>query len=71
MGKYDGEYPLRFEEELFSYLSITREEYPDAAGWFDQPIVDRDYFLSLADKFRSPHLWKLENGNWMLRDRLR
>ena len=39
--KYDGEYPLRFESELFEYLSITKDEYPEAAAWFDQPIVDR------------------------------
>ena len=68
--KYDGEYPLRFETELFDYLSIRKEEYPEASKWFDQPIVDRDYFLSLADKFRSPHLWKLDHGTWALREKL-
>jgi hypothetical protein len=70
VDKYDGEYPLRFESELFEYLSITKDEYPEAAAWFDQPIVDRDYFFSLADEFRSPHLWKSEQGNWKLRSQL-
>ncbi len=26
-----------------------------------------DQFLRLCDKFRSPHLWKKENGEWKLR----
>jgi N-acetyl sugar amidotransferase len=29
--------------------------------------MDPDYFLELCDKFRSPHLWKKENGEWKLR----
>jgi len=29
--------------------------------------MDRDYFMRLADAFRSPHLWKRENGQWKLR----
>jgi hypothetical protein len=24
-------------------------------------------FLTLCDSFRSPHLWKVENGDWKLR----
>ena len=34
---------------------------------FEHPTIDRDYFLHLADSFRSPHLWKFENGMWTLR----
>jgi hypothetical protein len=30
--------------------------------------IDPDYFRTeLADRFRSPHLWKKENGVWNLR----
>jgi N-acetyl sugar amidotransferase len=29
--------------------------------------MDIDYFMSLCDKFRSPHLWKQEAGEWQLR----
>ncbi len=29
--------------------------------------MDLDHFMSLCDKFRSPHLWKYENGEWALR----
>ncbi len=29
--------------------------------------MDPEYFLHLCDEFRSPHLWKSENGKWKLR----
>lgn len=29
-----------------------------------------DYFMQLCDKFRSPHLWKKENGRWKLRHQI-
>ena len=38
-----------------------------ASKVFEQPVMDRDYFMMLADSFRSPHLWKFENGKWHLR----
>ena len=65
--KYDGEFPERFADEIFQYLSMPEKEFPIASQMFEQPIMDRDYFNSLADTFRSPHLWKLENGIWKLR----
>jgi len=65
--RFDGEFPKRFAEEIFSYLSILEEEHPQAYTMFEQPIMDHDYFMTLADKFRSPHLWDFENGSWKLR----
>ncbi|KJS66616.1 MAG: LPS biosynthesis protein [Peptococcaceae bacterium BICA1-7] len=65
--KYDGEFPERFAEEIFKYLSLPEKEFPIASQMFSQPIIDRDYFMYLADKFRSPHLWKRVNGTWKLR----
>jgi N-acetyl sugar amidotransferase len=65
--KYDGEYPTRFESEVFDYLTITERDFPKAYHMFDHPTMDRDYFFHLADKFRSPHLWKKEHGIWKLR----
>lgn len=65
--KFDGEFPERFADEIFQYLSIPEKEFPDATKLFDQPIMDRDYFGSLEDKFRSPHLWSFENNKWQLR----
>jgi len=65
--RYDGEFPERFAEEIFRYLSIDPHTFPVASAQFEQPIMDRAYFLHLADRFRSPHIWKHEDGAWKLR----
>lgn len=65
--RFDGEYPTRFEKELCVYLSITPKEFPVAHKAFVHPIMDRAYFMKIADRFRSPHLWKKEKGGWKLR----
>jgi len=62
--RFDGEFPERFAEEIFHYLSVTEKEFPEASRQFEQPIMDRKYFMDLADRFRSPHLWKFEDGEW-------
>jgi N-acetyl sugar amidotransferase len=68
--RFDGEWPERFAEEIFDYLSIPEKEFPVASKRFEQPIMDRQYFLHLADRFRSPHLWKYEDGEWRLRHKV-
>lgn len=65
--KFDGEFPERFAEEIFNYLSIPKKEFPVASQMFEQPVMDREYFMNMANRFRSPHLWKKENGMWKLR----
>ncbi len=65
--RYDGEFPERFADEIFRYLSINEKEFPKASAMFEQSVIDKDYFMNLADNFRSPHLWKKENGTWKLR----
>lgn len=65
--RYDGEFPERFAEEIFQYLSITPKEFPESHKCFEQPIMTREYFMKLADRFRSPHLWKFEDDKWTLR----
>jgi N-acetyl sugar amidotransferase len=65
--KFDGEFPERFADEVFRYLSIPEKEFPVASKMFEQPVMDREYFMALADQFRSPHLWKQDNGVWKLR----
>ena len=65
--KFDGEYPDRFEKEIFKYLSLDRQHFPWASQLFEQPRMDRDYFMDLADRFRSPHIWKWEDNMWKLR----
>ena len=65
--RYDGEFPERFAEEIFRYLSITPKEYPQASRMFKHPLMTRDYFEVLTDQARSPHLWKKEGKEWKLR----
>jgi N-acetyl sugar amidotransferase len=65
--RFDHEFPERFAEEIFQYLSIPENEFPEASRMFEQPILDREYFMRLADTFRSPHLWVWDNG-WRLRN---
>lgn len=68
--KYDGEFPERFADEIFQYLSVPEEEFPIASQMFEQPVMDRNYFDSLTDTFRSPHLWSFEEDGWNLRNKV-
>ena len=65
--RFDGEFPERFAEEIFRYLSINEKEFPVAHKMFEQPQMTRDSFMQLADQFRSPHLWTKQDGEWKLR----
>jgi N-acetyl sugar amidotransferase len=65
--RFDGEFPERFAEELFDYLSVDEKRMPAAAAQFEQPRMDRDYFMHLADRFRPPHLWRWTGSEWELR----
>ena len=65
--RYDGELPERFMDEILRYLSIPEKEFPQASRMFESPLMDRAYFMQLADTFRSPHLWKRERDQWKLR----
>jgi len=64
--RFDHEFPDRFADEIFRYLSIPPDEYPIASKMFEQPIMDREYYDRLANSFRSPHLW-MYDGQWKLR----
>lgn len=49
--RFDGEFPDKYFDEIMSYIEM-----------------DPEYFKNeLTDKFRSPHLWTRENGEWKLR----
>ena len=65
--KFDHEYPIRFEKELFEYLSLGKKEFPIANEMFENAVIDQEYFKLLTDKFRSPHLWIYVGGTWKLR----
>ena len=67
VNKFDHEYPERFIDELFQYLSIPEDEFPVASKMFEKSIMNRDYFEVLTNQFRSPHLWYFENKKWYLR----
>ena len=56
--KYDGEFPERWADEIFKYLSLPEEEFPVSSRFFEQPIFDRTYYDLLCQNFRSPHIWK-------------
>ena len=60
--KFDGEFPARFAEEFFRYISIDKAHFGKAADCFEQPEMDLAYFMHLADRFRSPHLWQYKDG---------
>lgn len=64
--RFDHEFPERFADEIFHYLSMPEKEFPEASRMFEQPIMDRAYFMKLAETFRSPHLW-VWDGDWKLR----
>ena len=66
--RFDHEFPARFADEIFSYLSIPEKEFPVASKMFEQPIMNREYYDRLCDTFRSPHLWRHEADGWYLRD---
>ena len=63
--KFDGEYPMRFEKELFEYLSIDSKNFPKASTKLKNPIMNKEYFFELTEKFRSPHLWYYSNSEKM------
>lgn len=65
--RFDGEFPERFIDELFDYLSIKEKEMPVAYKAFPHPQMDLAYFMRLADQFRSPHLWEKVEGAWRLK----
>ena len=68
--RYDGEFPERWADEIFKYLSIDEETFPIASKCFEHPEMTREYFEALTNKFRSPHIWYQTNGKWELRHKL-
>ncbi len=69
--KYDGEFPDRWASEIFDYLSLPAQQFPEAAKAFEQPKFNRPYYDLLCDQFRSPHLWCFSDAEgWQLRHRV-
>ena len=73
VNQYDHEFPERFKEEIFEYLSIDEKNLPIARKMYEQPIMNDKYFQDLTNSFRSPHIWYYEKKNntnqvWHLRN---
>ncbi len=49
--KYDHEFPTKYYKEFLKYMNNMTDAH----------------FWKIIDKFRSPHIWKRENGDWKLR----
>ena len=58
------------KEEGKALMRRYEGEYPKRyeAEFLDYIGMQRDEFFELCDRFRSPHLWKIENSEWRLRD---
>ena len=59
------------KEEGQALISRYEGEYPERyeKEFLDYVSLTREEFLEVCDRFRSPHLWKVENGSWQLRHR--
>ena len=69
--RFDHEFPDRFADKLYKYLSLAESEFPVASKMFEKSVMDQEYFHLLTNRFRSPHLWIHNNGGWQLRHPLR
>ena len=67
VARYEGEFPSEMINDVCDFLSISKSEHPIAYSLFEQPKMDLDYFMHLADRFRSPHLWDHVDNQWRLR----
>ncbi|MDB2582743.1 N-acetyl sugar amidotransferase [Gammaproteobacteria bacterium] len=57
------------KDEAIALMRRYEGEYPARyeKEFFEYISMDKNDFLRLCDKFRSPHLWKIENDEWVLR----
>ncbi len=65
--KFDHEFPERFSKDIFNYLCLNKRKFPKAIEMFENPKMDDEYFKTLTNNFRSPHIWYLQDEEWKLR----
>jgi hypothetical protein len=56
-------------EEGLALINKYEGEYPSRyeKEFLEFINLERDEFLDICDQFRSPHLWAIEDGHWVLR----
>jgi len=75
-ASYDASQEIRNKhitrEEGVALVRRFDGEFPDKyiKEVLDYIDMDLDTFMALCDRFRSPHLWKKEGGEWRLRHRV-
>ena len=67
VNKYDGEYPVRWANEIFDYLSIKKDEFPTKI--FMIILSRQSSIVSITNYYvigSDPHIWKwndlIKNG---------
>ena len=57
------------KDEAIALMKRYEGEYPARyeAEFLEYISMSREEFFSVCDRFRSPHLWKVEDGEWKLR----
>jgi hypothetical protein len=57
------------KEEALALMQRYEGEYPVRyeKEFLEYISMSREEFLALCDRFRSPHLWKIEGHEWKLR----
>jgi hypothetical protein len=57
------------KQEANALMQRYEGEYPKRyeKEFLDYISMTQEEFLALCDDFRSPHLWKIEDGEWKLR----
>jgi N-acetyl sugar amidotransferase len=57
------------KDEAIALMRRYEGEYPARyeKEFLEYISMSREEFLTLCDRFRSPHLWKVESGKWKLR----
>ncbi len=68
--KFDGEWPTRFENDLFEYLSIDKRFLKHLREKFKESEMNKGRFLEIANSFRSNPLWKFDGNAWNLKFRV-
>ena len=62
---------MRWSNEVFKYLSLPKDQFPQAAKLFEKELFDKKYYDLLCDNFRSPHLWSWnDDSGWELRNKI-